>query len=60
MSGNNLIEHLLQPGKIGTMELKNRVIYAGMTFKLADGKGRFVKSEVDRCSTVPSRNMAQG
>lgn len=47
MSEKNLIEHLLQPGKIGTMELKNRVIYAGMTFKLADGKGRLVQSEVD-------------
>lgn len=43
----NSIEHLLQPGKIGNITLKNRIIYSAMTYKLADGKGRLTKSEVD-------------
>lgn len=43
----NPIEHLLHPGKIGTLTLKNRVIYSAMTYKLADGKGRLTKAEVD-------------
>lgn len=43
----NSIEQLLQPAKIGSMTLKNRVIYSAMTYKLADGKGRLTKAEVD-------------
>lgn len=43
----NTIEHLLQPGHLGSLLLKNRIIYSAMTFKLADGKGRLTKAEVD-------------
>ena len=43
----NSIEQLLQSAKIGSMTLKNRVIYSAMTYKLADGKGRLTKAEVD-------------
>lgn len=43
----NTIEHLLQPGKMGALTLKNRVIYSAMTYKLADGQGRLTKAEVD-------------
>lgn len=44
---SNAITHLLQPGKMGALSLKNRVIYSAMTYKLADGQGRLTKAEVD-------------
>ncbi|MEE0510159.1 MAG: FAD-dependent oxidoreductase [Peptococcaceae bacterium] len=43
----NSITHILQPGKIGSLSLKNRIIYSAMTYKLADGKGRLTKAEVN-------------
>ena len=43
----NAIPHLLQPGRIGNMEVKNRIIYGPMTFKLGDHKGRLTEAEVN-------------
>ena len=40
----NAIPHLLQPGRIGNMEVKNRIIYGPMTFKLGDHKGRLTEA----------------
>lgn len=41
------IEKLLQPGNIGTMELKNRVIYASMNLRYTDGEGHMAPGAVD-------------
>ena len=43
----NAIPHLLQPGRIGSLEVKNRIIYGPMTFKLGDHKGRLTEAEVN-------------
>lgn len=43
----NYIEQLLQPGQIGCLEIKNRMIYGPITFKLGDRKGHLTKAEVD-------------
>lgn len=43
----NPITHLLEPAQIGPLPLKNRIIYSAMTYKLADGKGRLTKAEVE-------------
>lgn len=42
-----MIEHLLEPGTLGTLPLKNRIIYSAMTFKLGDHKGRLTDAEVE-------------
>lgn len=42
-----MIEHLLQPVQMGSLQLKNRIIYSAMTFKLGDRKGHLTKAEVD-------------
>ncbi len=33
------IEHLLTPGRIGSLELKNRIIYSSMDLRSTDGQG---------------------
>lgn len=40
-------EHLFQPGHIGSVELKNRIIYSSMFLRSSDGKGRFSDAAVD-------------
>lgn len=42
-----MLENLLRPGKIGNLQLKNRIIYPGMTFRLGDNKGHLTAAEVD-------------
>ena len=42
-----MLEKLLLPGKIGSMELKNRIIYPGMTYRLGDNHGHLTDAEVD-------------
>ena len=42
-----MIENLLKPGKIGKMELKNRLIYSGITFKVGDNHGHLTSAEVE-------------
>ena len=41
------IEKLLQPGNIGTLELKNRVIYSGMNLRSTDGEGHMSQSAIE-------------
>lgn len=41
------INHLLQPGKIGNMKLKNRIIYSSMDLRSTDGNGHMSPEAVD-------------
>lgn len=41
------IEKLLQPGNIGTLELKNRVIYSGMNLRSTDGEGHMSPAAIE-------------
>jgi len=42
-----VIENLLKPGRIGKLELKNRIIYSGITFKVGDNHGHLTEPEVE-------------
>lgn len=42
-----MIDHLLQPGMFGSLKLKNRIIYPGMTYRLGDNKGHLTDIEID-------------
>lgn len=42
-----MINHLLQPGMFGSLKLKNRIIYPGMTFHVGDNKGHLTDIEID-------------
>ena len=42
-----MIEKLLKPGKIGNMELKNRIIYSAMSFHLPHHNGYITQPEID-------------
>lgn len=41
------MHEFLQPGAIGPMQLKNRIIYPGMTFKVGDNHGHLTDAEVN-------------
>lgn len=41
-----MIKKLFEPGKIGTLELKNRLIYSAMDLRCADGKGHMAPEAV--------------
>lgn len=41
------IEKLLEPGKIGTLELKNRIIYSSMDLRSSDGQGHMSPEAID-------------
>ena len=42
-----MINDLLKPGQIGNLQLKNRIIYSPITFKLGDHQGHLTEAEVD-------------
>ena len=42
-----MIEHLLQPGQIGNLKLKNRIIYSAMSFNLNHHQGYLYDSEIN-------------
>lgn len=42
-----MIEHLLQPGQIGNLKLKNRIIYSAMSFNLSHHQGIMYDSEIN-------------
>lgn len=42
-----MIEQLLKPGRIGNMELKNRIIYSSMSFHLPHHNGLLTQAEID-------------
>lgn len=42
-----MIEHLSEPCTLGSLSLKNRIIYSSMTFKLGDHKGHLTQAEID-------------
>ena len=41
------IEHLLTPGRIGSLELKNRIIYSSMDLRSTDGQGHMSPEAVE-------------
>ena len=42
-----MIEQLLKPGRIGNIELKNRIIYSSMSFHLPHHNGLLTQAEID-------------
>ncbi|MEE0435092.1 MAG: FAD-dependent oxidoreductase [Peptococcaceae bacterium] len=55
-----MIERLLEPCKIGTMSLRNRLVYPAMTFKLGDHKSRLTDAEVDSMIYRAKQNPGPG
>ena len=55
-----MIKHLLEPCEIGSMTLRNRLVYAAITFKLGDYKGRLTDAEVDSMIYRAKKNPGPG
>lgn len=55
-----MIQRLLEPVKIGPMELRNRLVYSAITFKLGDYKGRLTEPEIDSMIYRANKNPGPG
>ena len=55
-----MIEGLLKPGTIGKIQLNNRIIYSGVTFKVGDNHGHLTSAEVDSMAYRAKQEYAPG
>ena len=55
-----MIEQLLQPGQIGNMKLKNRIIYSAMSFHLPHNNGLLTQAEIDSLAYRAKQEYSPG
>lgn len=55
-----MIDHLLQVGKAGNLELSNRVIYSAMSFDINHHNGFLTESEIDSLAYRAKQEYAPG
>lgn len=55
-----MIEHLLKPGKMGNLTLKNRVTYSSMAFQLKHTTGQLFESEIESLAYRAKQEFGPG